>query len=138
MDHVRHEMAVSECNRGGMADQPAENETKHFIVVHSRRARYATLAHKAHGYELTTGDLDGQVDDLNAPKRAYDQIKSLDPYHPVSLCLNCENYYYQEYSAGADIILSDVYPIGTNTSWSTQYKLSLIHPLLTCYPKNGC
>ncbi|KAF6220378.1 hypothetical protein HO133_003510 [Letharia lupina] len=69
----------------------------------------------------TADEPDGQVDALNAPKRAYDQIKSLDPYHPVSLCLNCENYHYQEYSTGADIILSDVYPIGTNTSWSTQY-----------------
>lgn len=64
----------------------------------------------------------GQVDALDAPKKAYDLIKSLDPYHPVSLCLNCDNYHFQEYSAGADVILSDVYPIGTNTSWSTQYK----------------
>lgn len=78
--------------------------------------------HEPCGSELTTRDLDGQVDALNAPKRAYDQIKSLDPYHPVSLCLNCDNYYYQDYSSGADIVLSDVYPIGTNTSWSIQYK----------------
>lgn len=70
----------------------------------------------------TADEPDGQVDAIDAPKIAYDLIKSLDPYHPVSLCLNCENYYYQEYSAGADIILSDVYPIGTNTSWSTQYN----------------
>lgn len=70
----------------------------------------------------TADEPDGHVDALDATKRAYDQIKSLDPYHPVSLCLNCENYHYEEYSAGADILLSDVYPIGTNTSWSTQYN----------------
>ena len=74
---------------------------------------------------------DGQVDPLDAPKRAYDLIKSLDPYHPVSLCLNCENYYFEEYAAGADIILSDVYPIGTNTSWSTSYETA-------CNTTYGC
>jgi hypothetical protein len=71
---------------------------------------------------LTIRFADGQVDPLNAPKEAYDLIKSLDPYHPVSLCLNCENYHFEEYAAGADIILSDVYPVGTNTSWSTKYE----------------
>ena len=75
-----------------------------------------------HGYQLTSHGPDGQVDALDAPKRAYDQIKFREPYHPVSLCLNCENYYFEEYSTGADIILSYVYPIGTNTSWSAQYK----------------
>lgn len=65
---------------------------------------------------------DGQVDPLSAPPDAYNLIKSLDPYHPVSLCLNCENYHFREYAAGAEIILSDVYPLGTNTSWSTIYE----------------
>lgn len=69
-----------------------------------------------------TGDEpDGQSDPLNATKIAYDLIKSIDPWHPVSLCLNCYNFYYEEYSSGADIILSDVYPIAVNTSWSTVY-----------------
>ena len=66
-----------------------------------------------------TGDEpDGATDPLNATKLAYDTIKSLDPWHPVSLVLNCYNFYYEEYTSGADIILSDVYPIGTNTSFS--------------------
>lgn len=69
-----------------------------------------------------TGDEpDGQGDPLNATRITYDLIKSLDPWHPVSLCLNCFNFYYEEYSAGADIILSDVYPIAVNTSWSEVY-----------------
>lgn len=71
---------------------------------------------------LTFCYTDGQVDPLSAPQDAYSIIKSLDPYHPVSLCLNCENYHFQEYAAGADIILSDVYPVGTNTTWSTRYE----------------
>lgn len=69
-----------------------------------------------------TGDEpDGHGDPLNATMIAYDLIKSLDPWHPVSLCLNCFNFYYEEYAAGADIILSDVYPIAVNTSWSEVY-----------------
>jgi hypothetical protein len=32
--------------------------------------------------------------------------------------LNCQNYYFKEYSAGADVIMEDVYPIGINSTWS--------------------
>ena len=66
--------------------------------------------------------VDGVQDPLNAPKDAYDQIKSLDPYRPISLVLNCANYFFEPYMAGADILLTDPYPIGTNTSWSTEWK----------------
>ncbi|KAL8707025.1 MAG: hypothetical protein Q9225_007875 [Loekoesia sp. 1 TL-2023] len=65
---------------------------------------------------------DGHEDPPDAPGKAYPFIKSLDPYHPISLCLNCQNYYFQQYSAGADIIMADVYPIGTNTEYSTKYQ----------------
>lgn len=69
-----------------------------------------------------TGDEpDGNGDPLNATKQAYDLIKSLDPYHPVSLCLNCYNFHFEEYSSGADILLSDVYPIGNNVTYSITY-----------------
>ncbi|CZR55943.1 uncharacterized protein PAC_05831 [Phialocephala subalpina] len=69
-----------------------------------------------------TGDEpDGQVDALNSTKITYDLIKSLDPYHPISLCLNCYNYYFANYTSGADIIMSDPYPIAVNTSFSVQY-----------------
>ncbi|OJJ37264.1 hypothetical protein ASPWEDRAFT_38941 [Aspergillus wentii DTO 134E9] len=79
-----------------------------------------------------TGDEpDGHSDPLNATKEAYDKIKSLDPWHPISLCLNCYNFYYEEYSSGADIILSDVYPIAVNTSWSDQYDTA-------CNTTYGC
>lgn len=79
-----------------------------------------------------TGDEpDGQVDALNATKLTYDLIKSLDPYHPISLCLNCLNYYFEEYTSGADIIMSDPYPIAVNTSWSIQYDTA-------CNTTYGC
>jgi hypothetical protein len=62
------------------------------------------------------------IDALNATKITYDLIKSLDPWHPVSLCLNCYNYYFANYTSGADIIMSDPYPIAVNTSYSIQYN----------------
>lgn len=69
----------------------------------------------------TADEPDGQVDPLNATSLAYNTLKAIDPYHPVSLVLNCFNYFYEEYTAGADIILSDVYPIGNNLTHSTEW-----------------
>ncbi|KAL8979409.1 MAG: hypothetical protein Q9177_006152, partial [Variospora cf. flavescens] len=82
----------------------------------------------------TADEPDGHGDPLDAPSKAYAFIKSLDPYHPISLCLNCQNYHFQEYSAGADIILADVYPIGTNTEFSNKYHT----PCNTTYGDCGC
>ena len=74
-----------------------------------------------------TGDEpDGTSDPLNATSIAYDLIYSLDGYHPVSLVLNCENYYWPEYSAGADIIMQDTYPIGINATWSVRWVCFLL------------
>lgn len=69
----------------------------------------------------TADEPDGQGDPLNATTIAYDSIKSIDPYHPVSLCLNCYNFNFADYSAGADIVLSDVYPISNNVTYSEVY-----------------
>ncbi|OJJ46012.1 hypothetical protein ASPZODRAFT_67140 [Penicilliopsis zonata CBS 506.65] len=77
---------------------------------------------------------DGQSDPINSTKLSYETIKSLDLYHPVSLVLNCANFYYADYAAGADIVMSDVYPIATNTSWSTVYDT----PCNATYGCCGC
>ncbi|CAI7603888.1 unnamed protein product [Penicillium pancosmium] len=82
-----------------------------------------------------TGDEpDGHGDPLNGISIAYSLIKLLDPWHPVSVLLNCYNFYYGCYSAGADIILSDVYPIGVNTTWSVVYNT----PCNKTYGRCGC
>ncbi|KAF3765193.1 hypothetical protein M406DRAFT_352117 [Cryphonectria parasitica EP155] len=64
---------------------------------------------------------DGKGNPLNSTGIAYNVIKSLDPYHPISLALNCYDFYYEDYAAGADIITPDVYPISTNLTYSTVY-----------------
>lgn len=71
-----------------------------------------------------TGDEpDGPSDPFNASTGSYSLIKSLDGggYHPVSLVLNCQDYYFQEYSQGADVVMQDSYPIAVNTSFSSVY-----------------
>jgi len=46
-------------------------------------------------------------------------ITSLDPYHPVSLVLNCFDYDFETYTQGASIIMHDPYPVGINATVST-------------------
>lgn len=69
----------------------------------------------------TADEPDGNSDPLNATSLAYKQIRDVDPYHPVSLVLNCYNFHYEEYTRGADIVLEDVYPISTNTSFAARW-----------------
>jgi len=75
----------------------------------------------------TADEPDGWVHPLNATKLAYDQLKELDPYHPVSLVLNCQNFYYKEYASGGDIIFEDAYPVAINATWSIPVRRAEIH-----------
>jgi len=82
-----------------------------------------------------TGDEpDGSSDPLNATSIAYDLIYSLDGYHPVSLVLNCQDYYFTSYAAGADIIMQDVYIIGANVNTSLMFNT----PCTATYGDCGC
>ncbi|KAM6493141.1 hypothetical protein JOM56_011275 [Amanita muscaria] len=87
-----------------------------------------------------TGDEpDGTSDPLDATLKTNNLIVSLDGgdgtggagYHPVSLVLNCENYYFTQYSSGADIVMHDPYMIGNNVTYSTEYQTA-------CTPDYGC
>ena len=101
----------------------------------SVQSQVSTLQNRKSLLLWYTGDEpDGNSDTLNATKRTYDFIKGMDPYHPISLVLNCYNFYYANYSAGADIIMEDVYPISNNLSWSTQWNTTCN----TTYGDCGC
>ncbi|CAG8456624.1 13460_t:CDS:2 [Dentiscutata erythropus] len=52
---------------------------------------------------------------------AYEAIKSVDPYHPVSLTLNCK-YSSAFYADATDILGTDVYPVGVDMSHCTEYS----------------
>ncbi|KAF8142001.1 hypothetical protein EV363DRAFT_1149525 [Boletus edulis] len=82
-----------------------------------------------------TGDEpDGSSDPLDATSTAYDLIYNLDGYHPVSLVLNCQDYYFTSYAAGADIVMEDVYIIGANVNTSLMFNT----PCTTTYGDCGC
>ncbi|KAK4219233.1 hypothetical protein QBC37DRAFT_478164 [Rhypophila decipiens] len=66
----------------------------------------------------STDEPDGWQDPFHFPSDAYTLLHALDPYHPVALVLNCQNYYFPHYSSPSDIIMSDVYPIGINATFS--------------------
>ncbi|KEQ91479.1 hypothetical protein AUEXF2481DRAFT_69850 [Aureobasidium subglaciale EXF-2481] len=82
----------------------------------------------------TADEPDGKSNPINSTLIAYDTIKAIDPYHPVSLALNCRDFYYSDYAAGAEIVLEDVYPISTNTSYSEVYNT----PCNATYGCCGC
>ncbi|KAH7885813.1 hypothetical protein F5I97DRAFT_1158171 [Phlebopus sp. FC_14] len=82
-----------------------------------------------------TGDEpDGSSDPLNATTSAYDLIYNLDGYHPVSLVLNCQDYYWTYYTAGTDIVMQDVYMVGVNVTFSNTYQT----PCTPEYGDCGC
>ena len=82
----------------------------------------------------TADEPDGWEYALNSTKLAYDQIRGMDPYHPVSLVLNCQNFYYEEYSSGADILFEDAYPVAINATWSIPWDT----PCNLTYGDCGC
>ncbi|KAJ4491090.1 hypothetical protein C8R41DRAFT_379936 [Lentinula lateritia] len=90
----------------------------------------------------TADEPDGTSDPLNATTLTKNVINSLDGgdgqggagYHPVSLVLNCENYFWSEYSGGADVLLQDTYMIGNNVTFSNQWGT----PCTVDYGDCGC
>ncbi|KAJ4147955.1 hypothetical protein LMH87_002447 [Akanthomyces muscarius] len=65
-----------------------------------------------------TDEPDGWQYPFDQPLSAANLIRKIDPYHPVSVTLNCQNYYFKEYTAGADFIMADPYPIAINATFS--------------------
>ncbi|KAI5481324.1 hypothetical protein MNV49_004946 [Pseudohyphozyma bogoriensis] len=70
----------------------------------------------------TSDEPDGPGDPLNATRIAYDLINEVDGYHPISLVLNCEDFEWTSYVGGADIVLTDPYPLYVNTTFSSVYN----------------
>ncbi|RFU81245.1 glycoside hydrolase subgroup catalytic core [Trichoderma arundinaceum] len=61
---------------------------------------------------------DGHQDPLAPIMKAGSMIRQMDPYHPVAVTLNCQNYYFEDYTKSADIIMEDVYPLGARITVS--------------------
>ena len=85
-------------------------------------AEVTALRNRSNVLLYYTGDEpDGTSDPLNATTITYDRIRELDAYRPTSLVLNCADYHFAAYAAGADVVLQDVYEIGNNVTFSTTW-----------------
>lgn len=82
----------------------------------------------------TADEPDGNQDPLNSTSLAYDTITQLEKYHPIGLVLNCQNYYFEQYSSGADYLMEDAYPIGINATFSRVWNTTCN----TTYGDCGC
>lgn len=82
----------------------------------------------------TADEPDGWGYTFDSTTDAYDLLASEDKYHPTALVLNCQNYYFKEYSAGADIVMEDAYPVGINATYSTKWDT----PVNLTYGDCGC
>lgn len=73
----------------------------------------------------TADEPDGWGYTFESTTDAYDLLASLDKYHPTALVLNCQNYYFEQYSAGTDIIMEDAYPVGINPTYSIKWNTTV-------------
>ncbi|CAD6505335.1 BgTH12-00826 [Blumeria graminis f. sp. triticale] len=86
-----------------------------------------------YSYHLTD-EPDGWHHPTENTRKAYEQIKKLDPYHPIQMVINCQNFYYSEYTQGADIVIEDAYPIGIDPTHSIKWNT----PCNSTYGDCGC
>ncbi|KAK7752183.1 hypothetical protein SLS62_005927 [Diatrype stigma] len=90
-----------------------------YLNLTETEARVNTIKDRGMLFAYWTADEpDGWQRPFDAPTAAQALIHQLDPYHPVALTLNCQDYYFGPYSAGGDILMADVYPIGINATFS--------------------
>ncbi|KAF7188454.1 hypothetical protein HII31_10116 [Pseudocercospora fuligena] len=82
----------------------------------------------------TADEPDGWQYALNSTRLAYDLLKREDPYHPTALVLNCQNYYFEDYTSGTDIIMQDAYPVGIDPHFSRKFNTTCN----TTYGDCGC
>ncbi|KAJ4407661.1 hypothetical protein N0V82_009863 [Gnomoniopsis sp. IMI 355080] len=82
----------------------------------------------------TADEPDGWGYTFDSCTDAYNLLATQDKYHPTALVLNCQNYYFEQYSAGADIIMEDAYPVGINATFSTKWNT----PVNLTYGDCGC
>ncbi|KAJ2929456.1 hypothetical protein H1R20_g7639, partial [Candolleomyces eurysporus] len=93
----------------------------------------------------TANDPDSTSDPLNATVRSYHLINSLDGgdstggsgYHPISLVLGCQDYEFSAYANGTDIVMQNVYNIGNNVTFSSEWDTECTPNFGACGLANG-
>lgn len=88
------------------------------LAIHIKTFR----SHPALLLWYTADEPDGHNDPTNATLLAYKTIQEIDGYHPISFTPNCQNYFFTQYTSGADIVVPDIYPVGNNPNFSIVYN----------------
>lgn len=127
---------VSDFSDGDMTYTLDEMDGLDLLLQYDMRNSYQNLTSVAEQVPLvqdhpslltyyTADEPDGWGYTFASTTDAYDLLATLDKYHPTALVLNCQNYYFGEYTAGADIIMEDAYPVGVNTTYSTKWDTAV-------------
>ena len=114
---------------GNLTDQFDAMDANNLLFQYDMRGSFMNLTSMAEQVPLvkdhpslltyyTADEPDGWGYPLNSTSLAYDLLAKLDKYHPVALVLNCQNYFFPQYAAGADILMEDAYPVGINATFS--------------------
>ncbi|KAI2613386.1 hypothetical protein GGR54DRAFT_326827 [Hypoxylon sp. NC1633] len=90
-----------------------------FMNLTEVERRVNTIKHHSSLFAYWSADEpDGWQYPFSVTPAAQELIHELDPYHPVAVTLNCQDYYFGEYTVGADILMADPYPIAINSTFS--------------------
>ncbi|BFZ58785.1 hypothetical protein PYCC9005_005850 [Savitreella phatthalungensis] len=114
----------------------------HYTNLTSLTAQAATLLARTDNAApiltwYTADEPDGNTDHPHAaPDAAHTLHNHIDRHlrRPVSIVLNCRDYGFSEYVAGAEIVLVDPYPIGVDMSFSRRWGTPCNETLGAC----GC
>ena len=114
------------------SSRPLNKVSRDYQNVTSVTEQVMSIRNRSNLLVYYTGDEpDGHQDPPSAPASAAVLINSLDPYRPSSLCLNCQDYLFNDYVFGTPILMPDVYPTGINPHSSVVYNTP-------CTTEQGC
>lgn len=136
---------VTDFTSGNMTYTIDEMDGRNLLFQYDMRNSYQNLTSVSEQIPLvkdhpslltyyTADEPDGWGYTFNSTTDAYALLAAQDKYHPTALVLNCQNYYFQEYTAGTDIIMEDAYPVGINATFSTKWDT----PVNRTYGDCGC
>lgn len=127
---------VTDFTSGNMTYTIDEMDKRNLLFQYDMRNSYQNLTSvseqiplvKDHSSLLTyytADEPDGWGYTINSTTDAYKLLATEDKYHPTSLVLNCQNYFFKEYTEGTDIIMEDAYPVGINATFSTKWNTAV-------------
>ncbi|KAI8621840.1 hypothetical protein BC830DRAFT_1163439 [Chytriomyces sp. MP71] len=127
-------------NKGGdlgiMTQYNMRHTFKNKTSVHQQVTRFRS--ERGLGVWYTSDEPDGEGEIFEDVMAASAQIRALDPYHPVSLVLNCKSHHLPTYARTVDILMTDVYSVGVNLTFSETRWRTPCNATFGCCGCDGC